>query len=155
MAFDRAQRNRDRGIGRFEFAAARRNAIQEAGGASLLTEARNFVARLLVALALIVQIAAPVVANTSMVTAAADPLAGAWICGHDGTTPDDGSPGADACRLCDLVCHGNGFAATPPAPTVAAPTIRVVDVVRPVVAVDVAPAPLPSAFLARGPPENA
>ena len=120
-----------------------------------MIEVRTIVARLLVALALIVQISAPVSANTSMVAAAVDPLAGAWICGHDGTSPDDGSTTADACRLCDLVCHGNGFAETPPTPTPAAPASRIVDVVRPAVATDLADARAPSAFLARGPPENA
>lgn len=116
---------------------------------------RNVVARLLVALALIVQIAAPVVANTSMVVAAADPLAGAWICGHGGDLPDDGSPGEDACRLCDLVCHGNGFAPIPPVPTVALVADRVVDVVRPPVTAEAVRGSPPIAFLARGPPENA
>jgi hypothetical protein len=116
---------------------------------------RVVIARLLVALALIVQIAAPVVANASMVAAAADPLAGAWICGHGGDMPDDGSPGEDACRLCDLVCHGNGFAPIPPVPTVATATDRVIDVVRPPVTAEAVDDPLPSAFLARGPPQNA
>ena len=116
---------------------------------------RTIVARLLVALALIVQIAAPTVANVSMVVAATDPLATAWICGHDGTGPDDGSPAEAACRLCDLVCHGNGFAATPPAPTLAVPATRVVDLVRPLAAAPLDVARFVAPFSARAPPANA
>jgi hypothetical protein len=119
-----------------------------------LAEARTIVARLLVALALIVQIVAPAQASVAMVAAATDPLATAWICGqHDGSL--DGSSTADACRLCDLVCHGAGFAEAPAAPTVAVPATRVVDVVRPLAAADLHIGRLAAAFLARGPPSNA
>lgn len=116
-----------------------------------MTEARTIVARVLIALALIVQIVAPARASVSMVAAVTDPLAAGWICGHDGP-PTDGVPTADACRLCDLVCHGGGFAATPPTPTVATPVGRVIEVLRPRAVIAAAPGPFAAAFLARGPP---
>jgi hypothetical protein len=58
-------------------------------------------------LAMIVQIVAPVLAGADMVAAAADPLAGTWICGHAGPG-DPGQPAGtdEACRLCDVVCKG-------------------------------------------------
>jgi hypothetical protein len=64
-------------------------------------------------LALIVQIVAPVLAGTSMVAAAADPLATSWICGRDGPpngTPDHPRGTDEACRLCDIVCKPGGMA---------------------------------------------
>ena len=118
-----------------------------------LNRARTIVARLLVVLALIVQITAPTAATVAMVADAFDPLASAAICGHDG--PDTGLPTADACRLCDLVCHGNGFAAAPTAPEAPLPaTIVLAEVAAPRPTAPVITPP-PSAFLARGPPRSA
>lgn len=119
-----------------------------------MIQARTIVARCLVVLALIVQIVAPTAASVAMVTAAADPLAGAWICGHD-EAPSGELPTADACRLCDLVCHGAGFAETPTAPVVPFPASHAVDVVRALAETDLDVGTRPAAFLARGPPQNA
>lgn len=86
-------------------------------------------------LALIVQIVAPVLAATSMVAAAADPLATSWICGHDAPPsrdPDHPSGGNDeACRLCDIVCKPGGMA-----PAVEATTFPLVTLVGHAVAWD-------------------
>ena len=118
-----------------------------------MNRARTIVARLLVVLALIVQITAPTAATVAMVAQAFDPLASASICGHDG--PDTDLPTADACRLCDLVCHGNGFAAAPSAPEPRPPaTIVLAELAAPRSAA-VIPTPPPRAFLARGPPKSA
>lgn len=80
------------------------------------------IGRVLIALALIVQIFAPVASNTSMIRAAADPLAGAILC-HlevDSTADDGSSPLPDrrhfACDFCQLATAG-GYA-PPPAPIV-------------------------------------
>lgn len=73
----------------------------------------RFASRILVALALIVQIFAPVGANAAMMRMTFDPAAGFQICTHD----EDGadlSGGADqglarhgeACGLCQLVAAG-------------------------------------------------
>ena len=119
-----------------------------------MRDARTIVARLLVALALIVQIVAPVRASVSMVAAANDPLGAGWICGHD--LPSSDVPGtADACRLCDLVCHGAGFAATPPAPQIESPIEVVVAVAAPTCADTVAAERAVRPAFARGPPKNA
>ena len=133
---------------------ARAMVSPKGGEGIFVIEARTIVARLLVVLALIVQIVAPTAASVAMVTATTDPLAGAWICGHDGATPDEGSPTADACRLCDLVCHG-GSAETPAAPVDASPASRAVDVVRAPEQTDLDVGASPAAFHARGPPQNA
>ena len=91
------------------------------------------VARLLIALALIVQIWAPIGSSTMMVAAATDPFADAVVCVHD----DDGTApaGTDAathvvphCDLCQLAATGGW---TPEAPTVVGlvdtPVARVAD----------------------------
>lgn len=119
-----------------------------------MTEARIIVARLLVALALIVQIVAPVRASVSMVAAATDPLAGYTICGHGAPSPAD-APNGDACRLCDLVCHGAGFASIPPAPQISAPFTVVIAVLLPLASSEPLDEPTPRHRFARGPPTNA
>lgn len=101
-------------------------------------------------LALIVQILAPVLAGTSMVAAAADPLATSWICGHDGPPnrdPNHPSGGNDeACRLCDIVCKPGGMA-----PAVEAADVPVVVLVGHAVLWDAARLDL----IAQGAPERA
>ncbi len=84
---------------------------------------RTAVARLLIALALIVQIWAPVGSSVMMVAAATDPFADALICQHDqdGNPLDEsGSTSASHalahCDLCQLAASGGW---TPQAPTVA------------------------------------
>lgn len=121
-----------------------------------MVEARTIVARLLVVLALIVQIVAPTAASVAMVTAAADPLAGAWICGHGGALSDEeGTPTADACRLCDLVCHGGGYAAVPPGADIVRPAAVVLTFAREIRVDDAVDQRTVRASLARGPPQNA
>lgn len=118
-----------------------------------MRDARTIVARFLVALALIVQIVAPVRASVSMVGALVDPLAGVTLCGHD--LPSSDRPGdIDACRLCDLVCHGAGFAAAPPAPEVVIPTEIVVAIAAPDLADDVGGERAVRPSFPRGPPKN-
>jgi len=79
------------------------------------------IGRILIALALIVQIFAPVASNASIVRAAFDPLADVVFCHVDPTaTADDGSsPVVDrhgfACDFCQLA--GAGGHAPPPLPT--------------------------------------
>ena len=84
---------------------------------------RTAVARLLIALALIVQIWAPVGSSVMMVAAATDPFADALICQHDedgnpldasGSTP--ASHALKHCDLCQLAASGGW---TPQAPVVA------------------------------------
>ncbi|MDK9695688.1 MAG: DUF2946 family protein [Siculibacillus sp.] len=94
------------------------------GGGRSLSGSRAIVARLLFALALIVQIVAPVRSSVAMVSAAVDPFAVAFVCGLDHGDPDDatgdppGSHSGDACALCQLVQSG-GFAPPPPPPSFA------------------------------------
>lgn len=91
-------------------------------GAPSLRAPRTIVARLFFALALIVQIIAPVASSVAMVTAATDPLIGIVVCGEDLAILDRQSGDApllahhgDACALCQLVA-GDGFAPPPVAP---------------------------------------
>jgi hypothetical protein len=118
-------------------------------------EVRTIFARLLVALALIVQITAPVGANSSMIAAATDPLAAARVCGHDATGSDGGSPIADACRLCDLVCHGGGYAAVPPGADIVRPAAVVLAVAAEARIDDAVDQRTVRSSLARGPPQTA
>lgn len=89
---------------------------------------RNFatiIGRLLITLALIVQVVAPVGSSVAMVTAATDPFVDIVVCGEDLAILDRQSSHApllahrgDACALCQLVA-GDGFAPPPTTPTVA------------------------------------
>lgn len=85
------------------------------------------IGRVLIALALIVQIFAPVASNTSMVRATLDPVAEALLCHDDGTSPgDEGSlPVADhhrhACDFCQLATAG-GYAPPPAAAVLLLPS---------------------------------
>ncbi len=80
---------------------------------------RDTMARILIALALIVQIFAPVGSSAAMLRAAFDPLAGAVVCAqdedgsglHDGTDPSALHHG-DACGLCQITAAG-GLAPPP------------------------------------------
>lgn len=89
----------------------------------------TIIARLFFALALIVQIVAPVRSSVAMVTAATDPLIGIVVCGEDlaildrqnGSDPLLAHRG-DACSLCQLVA-GDGFAPPPPTPVAADPVV--------------------------------
>lgn len=118
-----------------------------------MRDARTIVARILVALALIVQIVAPGRASVSMVRALVDPLAGVTLCGHEPSSPDQ--PGdVDVCLLCDLVCHGAGFAATPPAPEIVVPAEIVVAIAAPDFADDVGGERAVRPSFPRGPPKN-
>ena len=135
--------------------AARAMVSPEEGEGIFVIEARTIVARCLVVLALIVQIVAPTAASVAMVTATADPLAGAWICGHDGTLSDQGSPASDACRLCDLVCHGGGYAAVPPGADIVRPAAIVLALAGEIRIDDAVDQRAVRASLARGPPQNA
>lgn len=94
---------------------------------------RTAVARLLIALALIVQIWAPVGSSVMMVAAATDPLAGMEVCQHDesGNALDPSGAGTAShalkhCDLCQLAAAGGW---TPEAPAVVgrveAPVARV------------------------------
>lgn len=92
-----------------------------------MARARTAIGRLLIALALIVQIWAPVGSSVAMVTAATDPLAGALVCAEHvgGLTDDRGGDPADAhfgeaCALCQLVA-GGGFAPPVEPPQLAVP----------------------------------
>ena len=94
---------------------------------------RTAVARLLIALALIVQIWAPVGSSAMMVAAAIDPLAGLTLCEHeaDGAGQQDHGPASHApmhCDLCQLAASGGW---TPEAPAVVAlidaPVARLAD----------------------------
>lgn len=83
---------------------------------------RTAVARLLIALALIVQIWAPVGSSVMMVAAATDPLAGEVFCQHDqdgnlldASTADPASHALKHCDLCQLAATGGW---TPEAPAV-------------------------------------
>ncbi len=85
------------------------------------------IGRLLIALALIVQIVAPVASSLAMVTAATDPLVDIVVCGEDLAVLDRQGKidpallhHGDACALCQLVT-GGGFAAPPAAASLAAP----------------------------------
>jgi hypothetical protein len=85
---------------------------------------RTTIARFLIALALIVQIIAPVGSSVAMVIAATDPLVDIIVCAHDFAVVDrqgKSDPAAahhgDACGLCQLVA-GGGFAPPPEAPIV-------------------------------------
>lgn len=120
-----------------------------------MIEARTIVARLLVALALIVQIVAPARASVAMIAAATDPLLAVSVCGHDLSAPEDLSLGVDACRLCDLVCHGAGFAPTPEAPVIARPAPLVVAEVTPSDPARIDTGTTIAGFSARGPPKTA
>lgn len=78
------------------------------------------IGRVLIVLALIVQIFAPVASSASMVRAAFDPLAEATLCVHDAESAagDDGSaPHLDrhrlVCDFCQLASAG-GYAPPPP-----------------------------------------
>ena len=96
---------------------------------------RTAVARLLIALALIVQIWAPVGSSAAMVRAAFDPLVDIIVCAQDQEVVDrKASPDplavhhGDACGLCQLVAAGGH--APPPAIValeVPAETARLVD----------------------------
>ncbi len=73
----------------------------------------RFASRLLVALALIVQIFAPVGAGAAMMRMTFDPAAGAQICVHDedgadlsGDTDHGLARHGEACGLCQLVAAG-------------------------------------------------
>lgn len=124
-----------------------------------MTEARTIVARLLFALALIVQIVAPARASVDMVRAATDPLAGVTFCGHDLSASGDQQPGdhsgTDACRLCDLVCHGAGFADAPAAVAITVPAAIAVDVLAPAGAPERIAVRAIRPSLPRGPPTSA
>ena len=83
---------------------------------------RTAVARLLIALALIVQIWAPVGSSVMMVAAATDPFVGMELCLHDqdGNALDSSGSGAAShalkhCDLCQLAASGGW---TPEAPAV-------------------------------------
>ncbi|MDK9697730.1 MAG: DUF2946 family protein [Siculibacillus sp.] len=88
----------------------------------------SFVGRLLISLALVVQIVAPVRASVAMATIATDPLVDIVICGHDlqildrqaGHDPIAADKGL-ACGLCQLVVEG-AFAPPPPPPLLAPTT---------------------------------
>jgi len=80
---------------------------------------RKIIGRLLVALALIVQIWAPVGSSVAMIQQAFDPLVGIIVCAHDQeivdrqTSPDPLlAHHGDACGLCQLVAAG-GYAPPP------------------------------------------
>lgn len=90
-----------------------------------MTKSATVIGRLLITLALIVQIVAPVASSVAMVTAATDPFVGIVVCGEDLAVLDRQNGHApllahrgDACALCQLVA-GDGFALPPPAPIVA------------------------------------
>lgn len=90
-----------------------------------MRELGTIIGRLLITLALIVQIVAPVGSSVAMVTAATDPLADVVLCITDHAQPGDRSDGdplashhRDACALCQLV-NGGGFAPPPLSPIVA------------------------------------
>lgn len=83
---------------------------------------RTTVARLLIALALIVQIWAPVGSSTMVVAAATDPFAGFALCEHDDGSIGDrdraralASHAPVLCDLCQLAASGGW---TPEEPTV-------------------------------------
>ena len=88
----------------------------------MTSRGRVDIGRVLIALALIVQIFAPVASNASMIRAAFDPLAGVFLCHVDQTASaeDGASPVVDhhgfACDFCQLA--GAGGYAPPPAPAV-------------------------------------
>jgi hypothetical protein len=86
------------------------------------------IGRFLVALALIVQIWAPVGSSAAMVQAAFDPLADALLCSHDQDAADGPISSVplmahhgDACGLCQLTAAG-GHAPPPPTAQVVVPT---------------------------------
>lgn len=100
------------------------------GGASEVSAIGSTIARVLIALALIVQIWAPVGSSVAMIRAAVDPLLDSVVCVHD----QDGSDSrnrtdpllqhhGDPCGLCQLVA-GAGFAPPPEAPALNIPDGR-------------------------------
>lgn len=95
-----------------------------------LVGCQKAIGRLLVALALIVQIWAPVGSSAAMIQAAFDPLVGIIVCSHDQeivdrqTSPDPLlAHHGDACGLCQLVAAG-GYAPPPSSAQVVLPTER-------------------------------